>query len=496
MDAAAIDPAERLEELLRQIERDIDDARRELKSANGPLIATADEKASFAELLLVATRHYKARLRALARTSVGTDAAWNDAREVLILPEARLCAAARALVRKRQKGNGQIDKTGRFPISALYEIADELSDIERPARGRRLYWKSKPKGGFRLMQHFRPADLGRQILIRDWLTICDVDSPFDFSRPGSGGESAFREFICQHMAGDHQWWTGIDIKQFYNSLRAGHLVWLPVSRTILKNVIFNHVSKHDLISKPPKACINDAAAGSGDKVQVHSSSLYGREATQKQARKVLPEGSALSPLVARAFLGRVLQSVIEKNGFADTIAVASWSDDLPIGATTRKELMRFLDCLRQALNKHPFGPIFFPAATVVHRHHRPELLGLKFWPGRGRLQHGIHVKPGQKRLERHRAKLTAKHHDEWHDLPPGQLEEAVSEYADRWYRSQPGWTKVPHYSKEACITAALVFVCDLVVSDASAKKQAQATSLFTAMKHTKNLTPHPDSSPC
>jgi hypothetical protein len=192
---------------------------------------------------------------------------------------------------------------------------------------------------------------------------------------------------------------------------------------------------------------------SGDHLPYMGSSLV----PMKKLRRELPPGSVLSPLVARAFLGRELRAVPGKKG----VATFSFVDDLTIGARSRPKVEDALDALRERLQGHPAGAVLLhvdPPSSV--KHGRVKALGYVLKPGRGYGDNFVHVHPGSGRFGRFHKKL----YDAWKGAgqPDGfdELEDLILDRLGHWMPSQQAWTVIPVYSKHLALSCAVAYVCD------------------------------------
>jgi hypothetical protein len=132
--------------------------------------------------------------------------------------------------------------------------------------------------------------------------------------------------------------------------------------------------------------------------------------TVQKVRLGLPEGSTLSPLTARKFVGRELRTLFGSPG----VARSSFMDDLAIGTRSRKNIEAAVTVLTERFLSHPARPIELhsvkptDALGWVKGGNEIELLGYKLQPGAGHGVNKVHVKPGPHRLSRFRMRLREK----------------------------------------------------------------------------------------
>ena len=74
-------------------------------------------------------------------------------------------------------------------------------------------------------------------MVRDALSMCGIDSEFDFSKRGEGEKALIHKISVDIENGYKGWWNP-DIKDCFGSIRPGHFGWLPIDRRVIKNVFF------------------------------------------------------------------------------------------------------------------------------------------------------------------------------------------------------------------------------------------------------------------
>jgi hypothetical protein len=176
----------------------------------------------------------------------------------------------------------------------------------------------------------------------------------------------------------------------------------------------------------------------------------------KKVRRELPQGSVLSPLVARAFLGRELRAVLGKT----EVARLSFLDNLTLGARSRPKVEEALDALRGRLLGHPAGPVLLhvdrPTSTDRGR---VLVFGYVLQPGRGYGNNPIHVCPGLERFDRFHRKLYDRKKAEGQLGSAEALEEFILGMLARWMPSQQAWTIVPVFSRNIALTSGFGYIC-------------------------------------
>jgi hypothetical protein len=171
-------------------------------------------------------------------------------------------------------------------------------------------------------------------------------------------------------------------------------------------------------------------------------------------RRGLPQGSVLSPLLARAFVGRILRLSLSKT----TAKGFSYIDDLIIGAGTESEIKAAQQLVTQAFASLPAGPIELhdtppPSASSG----KLIVLGYRLEPGHGYGNNPVHVKPGPPRIARFKQRLTLRLTEA---DPNADLAQVAEEYWRAWFDSQQAWTKVPYHSKRLSQLITFTYVID------------------------------------
>ena len=383
------------------------------------------------------------------------------ARELLFDTEAaKICAALRSLVKL------QLIQTKTKPVDAsrvlkLAELLNIWAALEEPVT---VEWQPKDKGGFRLVCKPGPFRKAQQIILRDVLLMMGIDNEFDFTRKGAGGEVGFRDEVIKSLCDQYdQWWTS-DIADCFGSLKAGHLGWLHIHSRLMRNVVclpkcalikvvmpmaqVDHmvILKH-INATYPDLPMDDTSQSISEMVTAH---------TKHVVRRGLPQGSCLSGLLARAFIGRELREAFE----GKDVRCVSWIDDLVIATHTYDQVNDVQALVTTRLQSHPAGPILLHDDALHDIKTGPLVaLGNVYQPGKGYKGSPVHVKPGLRRFHKFRNRLRKRI---W-DAGPGHCPfEIATDYARQWFGSNKAWTKVPIYSKEACVKFAIAYLQDWI----------------------------------
>ena len=354
----------------------------------------------------------------------------------------RLCAVLRSLHR-----------FGLYKHPAtLGGMAEDLSVWEPLSEPVIAFWVPKRPGAYRLICMDGFWRTAQRLLVRDLYSLMGLDNEFDFSRKGGGGEKALVQYVCQHITKGYHWWVPTDIRDCFPSLRTGHFSWLPIDGRLLKNVVFLPKCAKVKIVIPKdsetQAVIEHLKASYPD-LDV-TSIADAEKVTAQMVRQGLCQGSVLSPLLARAFVGHELRASL---GAMKGVR-ASWVDDLYFGARVREDARAAYQAFKERLLSHPAGPIELHEGKPIKAETRElHVLGYRLEPDNGYGDNPVHVLPGPKRTNRFKNRLTRKL------LSIGLDEDAIKvglAYWRRWYDSQQAWTKVPGYSEYISETLAML----------------------------------------
>lgn len=374
------------------------------------------------------------------------------AKILLSARDAHICAMLRAFV-----------QCHRY-VAPLSLIEFAIKNKEWPVLSEAIVveWRPKsfPSKGFREIAKSGPLRNGQRLVLRDVLLVSGVDSEIDFTRKGAGGERAFIQKVTKSIEDDHPWWWTPDIKNYFASLRPNHFKWLPVPKQLVMNVAFVPKCTKVRVKLPKDKEKLFAYLTKISPTHPVNTYMQYHSFTVQKTRLGLPEGSTLSPLLARGFVGREIRRSFGNTG----IASYSFMDDLAIGACTQKDLTTAKEALSGGLSTNPAGPIELYDADILNANSWKStdkaltLLGYEIRPGDGfGTDKPTHVKPGSIRIERFKNRLANK----LRDVDPKDDIYAVGlEYFERWYDSQTAWTKVPEFTQQVSENIAFCYIVD------------------------------------
>jgi hypothetical protein len=101
----------------------------------------------------------------------------------------RMCAAVRAFAKKKDRPAPSLTELTEF--AELLDVHEALSE---PVAVR---FRLKAKGGCRKIIKMGIGRMAQQFIVRDLLVAAGVDSEFDYTRPGAGGEKALIGAVCE-----------------------------------------------------------------------------------------------------------------------------------------------------------------------------------------------------------------------------------------------------------------------------------------------------------
>lgn len=298
--------------------------------------------------------------------------------------------------------------------------------------------------------------LGRLGLLRGvLLTALGIDNEYDYARRGAGGEKAMIRDVCQRVEDGYQHWRMVDIKEFFASIRPGHFGWLPVPKKLIRNVVFlpKCARVKIVMSDGGLELMKLAAQCASPKGTTPSYVMAMSAVITREVRRELPQGSVLSPLVARAFVGREIRAVLGN----DEVARFSFVDDLALSARSQPQVEDSLDDLRARLLGNPAGPISLHVDPPSTKRGRICVFGYVLKPRLGYGDNFVHVYPGKERFHPFYRKLW----DAWKSAGcPADWDPLILERLKYWMPSQQAWTLIPVHSKDVAHSGANDYMCE------------------------------------
>ncbi len=363
--------------------------------------------------------------------------------------EAYICAVVRASMKLAPT----------LSYAEIVKRANELTVWQTLSEPVFVYWREKSgkPGEYRPIVAPGPMRRAQAFAVRDVLSVIGIDNDFDFTRKGAKGEKGLVETVCRDIVDGINWWWTPDVRNCFPSIRPGHFGWLPIDRRIKKNVFYlpkcaeivvkNPGAEIGKVFKSIEGLYPDLSVGNVSQKELSS-------LTVQIVRRGLPQGSVLSPLLARAVVRRAMGQAQLPPG----VHHYSFADNLHVGASTKQEIGAAVGAVTEAFSSLPGGQIELHPAKARHaRSWRVDILGYKLEPGNGYGANAVHVKPGPERTARYRRKLMAKlvrTNDTSERFKIGET------YCKRWFGTQSGWTKVPRFSRKVALAITDAYVDD------------------------------------
>lgn len=381
--------------------------------------------------LPAALRSYRKQLRALHNAvQSGKPKQVSEARKRIFDGFAgRLIATVRAAeTNKTLLSYAQLEKRAN-DLSLDQVFHETLTIFPGPKCGKPGEWRPLGRPG-----QYRRA---QQLILCDVLLVIIGDSPCDSTVAEAGGEIRLFETLNSAIAEGFIYWTSLDLRNFFPSLKPGHLAGFPLSQWIMENIVF----------LPPETPIKfidtkyglelseeTVLKGDGnDLPKTYPYSMDDIRSKLKMVRQGLIQGDVCAPQIARTFQGRELQQVLGKRD----VAYGSHMDDMLLGARTRSELTTSLKALIHRLKDHPAGPLELHEHEIRHISEDIYYLGYRVSLDKNG---AMRVRPAMKRFDRLRHRLWDRFENS-DAFTKQELLDVGLNYARHWFRSQRPWTK-------------------------------------------------------
>ncbi len=290
-------------------------------------------------------------------------------RQYLTSYDARLAATRLARGRMRWDRRPRKDQ--------VKSIAENLNPYQGTQEEVRLILIPKGPGKFRPTLDFGIENRALQYLVLSVLYAIAELHPRQFATRG-GVPGAITEVVKAIKAGDlHA--REIDIKDFYPSLDGNKLVELiPIPRKVIARVL---TSEH-LTIVPSTSHHYSTTFSSNGAADTHQGGGFPLEQYLADARRGIPQGSSVSPIVAEMLLAPVLYQV------PDAGEVVAYADNILVITKNESDAASMTESLGIALQAHPAGQLWpkiksFPPGGPI------EFLGHRLTAG----EDGLRVQP-------------------------------------------------------------------------------------------------------
>ena len=292
-----------------------------------------------------------------------------------------------------------------FQPGLILQRADSFSLWKPVSEPVFVNWEQKASGGFRPITSYCSKREAQALMLRDLLLVAGIGGGHEFARKGCGGEKALVSRITTLIGEGYEWWWCTDIKSAYASIRRGHFGWLGLDRRFLMNVAFlPKCAKIKMTMPEDKEAFSKFMAELHPDLMDHVSLM---DMAKLTVRRSLPQGSVLSPLLARALIAHLWAKAVPNN----EAVMLSWQDDLNVGAETKATLKAIKEHVTAVFASLFAGPIEFHDTPILPASSgKVSVLGYRLQPGRGYFllpdgSREIHVKPGHKRIEKYKRRL-------------------------------------------------------------------------------------------
>jgi len=300
-------------------------------------------------------------------------------------PSAKLVAARRANLKR--------PLLERLPTADEGELARQLdpwSGSKEPVRVKR---EPKPDGGTRTVMCFCTEQRALQYLVKGalkpWLSRLTAENQFLLR----GGRDAACTNVMMHLYMGYDHVCQVDVRRCFPSFAEAEIYrYVPLPKRVTENVV---IARHLSLLISTKESVSDATN------------------LLVEARRGIPQGSAVSSVVAEILLAPIARSA------QDRCAVVAYNDNFLVMSRSNLDLVTNLKLLRARMQCHPAGPLC-PTFTEFPTMRGPfEFLGYEFLPGNGRW----HIRPSYQHVE----KLDAKMHGHLNEEadPAAALEAAI-----------------------------------------------------------------------
>jgi hypothetical protein len=346
------------------------------------------------------------------------------------------------------EANKKMKRHRRVKAEQIIGIAERLD----PWRGTKepvlahMKGKKDSSGNYRWVMNFGIENRALQQMTRDILRFAGRIAPGQYGC--SGGVKAAGKAVLKNLDDGYVYVAEVDIKNCYPSFnREGITTVLPVPKEIVNKVLTSHCL--NIVLGNPKDIYQFSTVGSkeeADDIREFSEPLLA------EARQGIPQGSAVSPVVAELVLAPIVVDLPEFG------RVVNYADNFLVMAKSEPDAVSMLKALRSAFKANPVGPLTLKVDPVTEAGAGFDFLGYEF----RKSGNYAHCQPSQKNHARFKNKW-----DRLHRCVPASESEnecnahlaQLRKHTLSWANSFPLWEEA-----EAFKLARIAAVDELAIS--------------------------------
>lgn len=255
-------------------------------------------------------------------------------------------AARKELPTPAGAGSSEVEDLRCRRLALVLQHAGKIGRFTGRARAT-VFHKRKPNGRRRAITRFGLIDRARQLILKQGLTPFADLHPSQFMmshEPERRGPAAVRKALLEMLrtSGPNDVLVQFDVRDFYGSIKHE---WVERFLRLDPSLTQRHIHTGGMLFKTFGATVTVPAME--------------HEAKSKTGLCGLPQGSAVSPIVAEMAMADVLRSSAV---FADHRFVV-WSDNLAV-IVPRDRVEEIADLVRAAFEQHDAGPFSLSGPTV------------------------------------------------------------------------------------------------------------------------------------
>lgn len=330
-----------------------------------PASVTDKEQAALRAHVGIALKRMRLRIRS-ARDAGRLRIAKREQRALLRNPAVRLFVAF--MVDRKTLHRAGRSTLKKRSFESIWLAAQQLLQPSATSTAFQFLEK-KARGGYRVLHQFDELGVAKQ-----WLALCAL-KPFASYRPSrfvlKRGQSVACEELLKAMdhASEGTRFIQFDVRDFFGSISHEWLREnLPLSSEIIRRVVL--ISGYRILKMdngPARYSANTPPHGR----RIRASS----EVNIEMGQRGIPQGSAVSPIVAEIVMSNVLRSVAD---LLEGLTVFVHSDNIGILVPPHMDAAVLEKDLADAFDKHPAGPFHLTTSGPSSLENAFRFLGYHF----------------------------------------------------------------------------------------------------------------------